>query len=120
MITLDDTTDPTTVVARASGRVTADDYESVLLPAVEAAAGSGPVRLLYVLGDDFDGYDVEAGVDDLRMGLHHWRDFARIALVTDHEGLRVMARALGFAMPGEVRVHALDDVEAAMAWVTGD
>ena len=37
-----------------------EDYENVLLPAVEAAiAKDGKVRLLYVLGHEFDDYEGE-------------------------------------------------------------
>ena len=40
----------------AVGTVTAEDYDTVLRPTLEAALAAGDVRLLYVLGDDFDAY----------------------------------------------------------------
>jgi hypothetical protein len=40
----------------AVGEVTADDYESVMLPAVSAARQGGEkARLLYLLGPEFTG-----------------------------------------------------------------
>ena len=45
-----------TIGFEATGTVTAEDYETVLVPALTAAIEAGPVRLLYVLGDDFESY----------------------------------------------------------------
>jgi len=45
----------------AHATVTADDYESVIIPAVEALfARQSKVRFLYHLGDDFDGFEAAA------------------------------------------------------------
>jgi hypothetical protein len=105
--------------ARAVGKVTADDYESVLIPAVESALSTNDkLRMLYVLGTEFEGYDAEAALDDARMGLHHWADFERIAVVTDHGAYRSAIKGFGFLMPGEVKVFAVDDMETAKDWLS--
>lgn len=105
--------------ARAVGSVTAEDYESILMPAVEGALSAhDKVRMLYVLGAEFEGYDSEAALDDTRMGLRHWADFERIAVVTDHSVLRTAIKGFGFLMPGEVRVFSVDELESARAWVS--
>jgi SpoIIAA-like len=107
------------IVALAHGTVTADDYEKILIPAVSMAAESGDkLRMLYVLGEDFEGFEAGAGLDDAKLGLHHWGDFDRIGLVTDHEGYRAMTKAIGFLMPGEVRVFAVADLPAAREWIS--
>ena len=47
-----------------------EDYQNVLLPAVEAAlAEHGKVRLVYVLGPEFDDYEGEAVWEDLKLGV---------------------------------------------------
>lgn len=118
MIHLEDDTPEHVVVATASGTVTAQDYEHTLMPAVNRATGEDErARLMYVLGEDFDGYEGEAALDDLRLGMHHWADFAKIALVTDHASWRVATRAMGFLMPGEVRVFDLAAADDARAWL---
>lgn len=104
------------VAAEATGTISDSDYADVLIPAVEAA-GERRLRLLFVLGEGFEGHDAHAALDDARMGLAHWGDFDRIALVTDHGAYRVVAKGLGFLMPGEVRVYALADRGDAIAWV---
>lgn len=121
MIRLAEDTPANVVIAEASGKVTSEDYEQMLLPAIQRATeGGDKVRFLYVLGADFDGYQPEALMDDAKLGLQHWTDFERIGLVTDSDAYRVMVKAFGFLMPGQVRVFSVADREEARAWITGD
>lgn len=102
----------------ASGTVTADDYEATLIPAVnEATSGGQKARFLYVLGDDFEGYDAKAALDDMKLGGHTWGDFEKIAFVTDHSVYRSLVHGFGFLMPGEVRVYPMAELDAAKEWV---
>lgn len=44
----------------ASGEIEDDDYEDVLEPTIEdRRQRHDKIRLLYVLGDEFDGYDAD-------------------------------------------------------------
>jgi hypothetical protein len=107
------------VGVEAHGKVTASDYEQVLVPAVEAALqGDGKLRLLYVFGSDFPDYSAGAAWQDTRLGLGHLRSWERIAIVGDADWLRRSLQALGWAMPGEVRMFAADELDAARAWIT--
>ena len=49
-----------------------------------------PIKMLYVIGKEFTGFELEALWDDSVFGIRHWHDFTHIALVTDHAwiGLR--------------------------------
>jgi SpoIIAA-like len=112
---------PATVVGvEARERVTSDDYEKVLIPAVEAAeaaSGDGKVRLLYVLGPEFPEFTAGAAWEDAKLGLGRLRHWERIAVVGDADWLRRAIHALGWAMPGEVRVFASNELGEARAWV---
>lgn len=104
----------------AKGEVTAADYEQVLVPAVDAALeGNDKLSLLYVLGDEFSGYDAGAMWQDTKLGATHLTSWERIALVTDHETYGHMARAFGFLIPAHVRVFATAELDDAKAWVAG-
>jgi hypothetical protein len=111
---------PDNVLAfEAAGKVTDSDYEDVLIPAVEESLKTqDKVRLLYVLGSRFEGYEAEAMWDDAKLGLGHLGSWEKIALVTDQGLLRGMVKAMGFAMPGEVKVFSLDELEQAKSWVS--
>ena len=103
----------------ASGEITADDYEAVLVPALEQKLhDSDRLRLLYVLGDGFDGITAGAAWEDAKVGLRHMSRFDRIAVVTDVDWVRHAVKAFGFAMPGDVRVFEGDDLKDAREWIS--
>lgn len=101
----------------AIGKVTDDDYERVLLPAVrEKLDSEGKIRLMYVLGDEFDGWTLGAMWEDAKLGGSHLRDWEKVAVVTDEDWLKHMVKAFGWMIPGDVRVFRLEEVEAAKEW----
>lgn len=106
-----------TIGFEATGRVTPEDYEDVLVPAVVAALENGPVRLLYVLGDDFESYSPGALWSDTRLWAGHRDAWEKVALVTDVDWVENAVKALGWMMPGRVRVFDDDDVDEAIAWL---
>jgi hypothetical protein len=55
---------------RASGELTSDDYQNVLVPAVEAALRTrGKLRLLYLPGEDVTGFTPGAAWQDTKVGM---------------------------------------------------
>ena len=53
----------------ARGELTSDDYEKVLMPAVDQVLeGHDKIRFLYVLAGEFDGLTAGAIWDDTRVG----------------------------------------------------
>jgi SpoIIAA-like len=102
----------------ASGKIAAEDYRDVVLPAVEAAAKTGDVRFLIVMRD-FDGMSGGAVWQDLRVGLEHLRSWKRIALVTDIGWMSHATDLFGWMTPGETRTFALDEREKAIQWLAG-
>lgn len=102
----------------AQGTVTANDYESVIIPAVEAMfSRQGKVRLIYQLGDDFSGFEAAAVWDDTKLGLKHLTGWERLALVSDVEWVRWALKVFGLAIPGHVRVFHNRDLAEAKRWV---
>jgi hypothetical protein len=110
---------PDVIGIEAIGKVTHVDYKSFLIPKVEAMIAKGPVRLLYVAGQAFEGYELEALWDDAAFGVKHWRDFSRIAVVADQTWLRAAVTMFKPFFPCEVRLFNLDDLAAAKSWIAG-
>jgi len=102
----------------ASGKLAAEDYRDVLIPAIERAAAAGEVRFLIVIRD-FDGMAAGALWEDLKVGLEHLRAWKRIALVTDISWMTHMTALFGWMTPGEVKHFSLDQQAAALEWVSG-
>jgi hypothetical protein len=106
------------VGVRAVGDVEDDDYEDVLVPAVEAAlAGHDKIRLLYVLGAEYEGFEPGAMWEDTKLGARTLGSYERIAVVTDGQWIRRAVKAFGWMIPGEVRVFPLAGLAAATDWV---
>jgi hypothetical protein len=102
---------------RAIDDVEEEDSRDVVAPAVEAAiAEHGKLRLVYVLGPEFDEYDDDAAWEDLRLGLRHPASFERIAVVTDARWAGPAIRAFSLLWPGQARAFPLADLEAAKRW----
>ena len=100
-----------------SGTVTDDDYERVLVPAVrERLASVGAIRIVYVIGKDFDGWTMGAMWEDAKLGLGELKEWERVAVVTDKDWVRHVVGAIGWMVPGDVRVFGLDGLEDAKAW----
>jgi len=103
----------------AKGTVTADDYESVIIPAVEALfSRHSKVCFLYHLGEDFSGFEAAAMWDDTKLGLKHLSGWEKMALVSDVEWVRAAVKVFGLAIPGHVRVFHNRELPEATRWIT--
>jgi len=106
------------VIAIAHGKVTADDYEKVLIPAIEAKLKTQKkVRLLYQLDKDFAGFTAGAIWDDAKLGLRHLTAFEAIALVADVHWIADAVKLFGFFVRCPVKVFASDKRIDAEEWV---
>jgi stage II sporulation SpoAA-like protein len=107
---------------RASGKLTRDDYRNVMEPALKEATDSGEARVLFVL-PSFDGLEPGAILEDMKTGLGalfaHRSDWKRLALVTDVDWVARAMRMFEWAMPGELMVAGMDELERAKAWLSG-
>jgi hypothetical protein len=109
---------PNVIGYEVSGKLQAEDYGDVLLPAVQKAAATGEVRIVIVI-PSFDGISGGALWQDVKMGVEHWRAWKRIAVVTDVEWMIHGTQWFGWMTPGEVRQFPLAERGAAIAWTAG-
>lgn len=102
----------------AAGEITARDYADTLAPLIRARLKTRPrLKLLYRLGPDFGGYSAGAVLSDARFGMTHWNDFSQVAIVTDVDWIARSVRLFAPLIPGEVRVFANAEFDAAKAWL---
>ena len=103
----------------AKGTVTVNDYESVIIPAVEEMfSRQRKVRFLYHLGEEFSGIEAAAAWDDARLGLKHLTGWEKMALVSDVDWIRWAVKIFGLAIPGQVRVFHNRDLADAKRWIS--
>lgn len=103
----------------AKGMVTANDYESIIIPAVEELFSQyDKIRFLYHLGEDFTGFEAAAMWDDTKLGLKHFTGWERMAVVSDIEWIRTAIKIFGLGIPGQVHVFHNDKLTDAIRWIS--
>lgn len=89
MITLIEGFPDHVVAVHADGRITKQDYDDVLIPAVEKLlARHQKLRFYYEFAPGFSGMEVGAMFADLRVGIGHLSQWERIAVVTDIDWIK--------------------------------
>jgi hypothetical protein len=97
---------PNVLAFTAKGLVTADDYETRIVPAVEAMfSQNAKVRFLYYLGENFAGFEAGALWDDAKLGLRHLTGWEKMALVSDVDWIRGAFKLFALAIPSHARGH---------------
>ncbi|PFG40855.1 SpoIIAA-like protein [Georgenia soli] len=94
-----------------------EDYRNVIVPAVEeAVAAHGKVRVVFVLGPEFEEYEAGAVWEDVKLGVRRPTAFERMAIVTDARWARPAVKVFSVLWPGQARTFPLADLEAAKQW----
>ena len=103
---------------KASGEVTEEDYETVLVPAIEEKLKTnGKIRILYRMEADFLEFSAAALWEDAKVGLKHLAAYEKIAFVSDVHWMNSAVRMFGLLVPCPVRVFAGGDLDGAKAWL---
>jgi len=97
-----------------SGRLTMQDCQDVLVPAMQKSLKRHEkIRLYYELNSRFPG----AAWDELDFGLEHASRCERVAIVTDIGWVRLTVKALRFLIPSEIRVFPTVQADEGRAWI---
>lgn len=104
---------------KAIGEIEDDDYDDVLVPEIEDRLGRhDKIRLLYLLGPEYEGYEADAVWEDAKLGMKTFTSYERVAVVTGAKWIRRSVKAFGWMMPGEVRSFDTAELDEATAWIT--
>lgn len=100
------------------GVVGAKDYADTIVPLIdERLRRHDKLRLLYLVGPEFEAYTPGAVWSDARVGTMHLRDFEKVAVVSDVGWIRHAVRLFAPLMPGHVHVFGNDALAEAKAWI---
>jgi hypothetical protein len=103
---------------RASGTVSGEDYERVMLPLLRDARSQGKrLRFLYHLGPDFESFSAGAAWEDASLGLRYLRRFEACAIVSDVSLIRESSKLLAPFIPCPVRTFPNDGLADAISWL---
>lgn len=99
-----------------SGKTTATDYDQ-LNPLLEKHKKLHGTIKFYVEIEDLD-YTGNAMWEDLKTGLHYWKDFNFVALVTNKKWLDKSLEAIGLIIPGlKIKGFGLKERQKALDWL---
>ncbi len=102
---------------RVSGKLSARDYEEVLTPTIEARIKKdGKVRVLLEWGDDFAGWEPKAMLDDAKLGMAHWNDFEKIALVGTPNWINFFVKIFDAVSKGSIKIFDEGEYDQALSW----
>jgi len=102
----------------AEGQITREDYENVLIPAIEEKLKvNKKINMLYHLGKTVDGFSLGAMLDDAEIGIKHLTAWDKIAIVSDHEMINAMTKFFGHLIPCEIRIFKNAEIADATKWI---
>jgi hypothetical protein len=103
---------------RAVGTLSREDYESVVVPMLDAAAREGRgLRFLCVVDEEFRGLTPDGAWADVKLGLAAMRNLEGCAVVSDLAWVRDATALAGFFLPGHVRVFRASERDEAVRWL---
>lgn len=107
---------------RVSGRISGDDIRS-FKPEMDRMLAATEIRFVEVIAPDYEGFGKGGLVEDLKTGFglmfSHHAAFKRIAVVSDRDWVAHTLHAVGWLVPGELKIFGLDEIEQAKEWAAG-
>ncbi len=105
---------------RASGAISKEEYDAVVVSRVdEVARQFGKINFLVLLETDMDNYSIGAFMKYVKVSFAHFSKWERMAIVSDERWLRTGYDLLSHLVHGEIRTYQTDELATAQAWVSG-
>ena len=117
MITLIPDVPENVAAFRASGEITKEDFEKLVMPHVAAKVNTfKELNYLLLLDTDLDKFTAGAWMQDAFLGLQNLTKWNRAAIVTDKDAVKKFTDAFSVVMPGEFRGFGKEDLASAIYW----
>ena len=103
----------------ATGEVTKDDMDAVLLPGLQNLVDKyDEIYYLLVLQTEVGNFTAGSWIEDAKVGIRHFTKWTKIAVVTDQGGVEKFTDIFSIAVPGESRGFKLSELEEAKQWIS--
>ncbi|RZJ51997.1 MAG: STAS/SEC14 domain-containing protein [Flavobacterium sp.] len=115
-----DTTD-NIVAFRALASVTKEDFQTVVVPAVEKLVRQiDEINFLLVLDTDLENFSAGAWLQDAMLGIKNLGKWHRAAIVSDSEEIIAFTNGFSYVVPGEFKGFKKGAFNKALNWVEGN
>lgn len=110
---------PHVAAYKASGAISKEEYEQVVMTRVdEVAARYGKINFLVLLETDVDNYSIGSFIRYLKISFRHFSKWNRMAIVTDQKWVRTVYDALSPLVHGEIKAYETRMFGEAKQWVS--
>lgn len=117
MITLIPDVPENVAAFHATGEITKEDFDSLVMPHVKAKVNTfDELNYLLLLDTDLDKFTAGAWMQDAFLGLKNLTKWNRVAIVTDKKGVQTFTEGFSVVMPGEFRAFNKEDLASAIFW----
>jgi len=100
------------------GKLTDLDYKNILVPRLERMIKDyQKVRCLFLMTEEFHGWELEAAWDDAKFGVQHRNDFEKVAVVGGPRWVEWGTKLAALIMSGEVKTFSSEQLDEAWDWV---
>ncbi|KAA0128630.1 STAS/SEC14 domain-containing protein [Chryseobacterium sp. SN22] len=101
----------------ATGDVTKEDFQNLVLPHVQRKVDEyNELNYLLYLDTDLDKFTMGAWLQDAILGLKNLTQWNRAAIVTDKEGVQNFTDIFSVVMPGEFKSFPKGNLYNALYW----
>ncbi len=104
---------------RVTGKLVHQDYERFVPDLDRLVKRHGKIRLLFDMVE-FHGWELQAAWDDLKLGIKHFSDIERIAMVGDKKWQEWMAVFCRPFTRAKVRYFEKNNIDEARNWLNSD
>ena len=109
------------VAFRALAEVTKEDFQRVVVPAIEQIIKEiNEINFLLLLDTDIQNFTVGAWLEDAMIGLKHLGKWNRAAIVCDSDAIISFTNGFSYIAPGEFRGFKKEALNKALNWVEGN
>lgn len=116
LLNVEGETDPRVIRATVTGQLHESDYHQLTPQIDRLLERHAGVRMLIQLSD-FKGWSPGAAWEDAKLGVHHYSDFERLAVVGDKHWEEWMTRLARPFTLADVRFFEPFDIEKALTWI---
>jgi hypothetical protein len=104
---------------RATGEVTKEDYDKVVIPTIDnLVKKKGNIRFMFVLDTSLSNFSAIAILKDLGVGLKHFTKWEKMAIVSESEVINKFTDFFSFIAPGEAKGFTHAEMARAIEWVS--
>ena len=119
MITIMEDAPANVAAFRASGEVTREDYENVVIPTIDALVEKqDSINFMLVLDTALSNFTMTAFMKDLGVGLKHFTKWHKMAIVSESNAINNFTDFFSYIAPGEAKGFTHTELDEATIWVS--